>query len=257
MSTENTEILYKIIELQACIIQGRDINTMLHKDKAFYHTHTKADIISIYVNENEKVNVEYIMEDHHEFKDLIEKYLFSETSISWDKFMQNCENHVSLDKHYHHVDSLYEMYKDLIAQKNARALSKELPIEDAIIMPLFSFDHKETIGYVCFMFQQKVEIERPSLEEIRIIFEAILRPLYDDHFSIIYSKCVRVDEHLKLLTEQERRITKKVLEGRSYPEVAELLNLSINTVKSHMKNIFKKYNVKSKIELYNTFTARP
>ena len=64
----------------------------------------------------------------------------------------------------------------------------------------------------------------------------------------------RVDEHLKLLTKQEKRIRKKVLEGKSYPEVSEILNLSVHTVKTHMKNIFNKYQVKSKMELFHKLT---
>ena len=72
MPTQNTETLHKIVELQSCIIQGRNISAMLHKDRDFYCQRTKADMISIYVNENDKVNVEYIVEEHHQFKNLVE-----------------------------------------------------------------------------------------------------------------------------------------------------------------------------------------
>ena len=105
------------------------------------------------------------------------------------------------------------------------------------------------------MYQKEVEIKITELLDIKILFETLLRPLYDDHYSIIYSKCIRIDEHLKLLTVQEKRIARKVLDGKSYPEIAEILNLSINTIKTHMKNIFQKYQVKSKIELYHKLTS--
>ena len=95
-----------------------------------------------------------------------------------------------------------------------------------------------------------------KLEEMKILFQTLLQPLYDKQYSIIYSKCVRVDEDLSLLTDQEKRITKKVLAGKSYVEIAEILNISINTLKTHMKNIFNKYNVNSKIELYNKLNTR-
>jgi len=105
------------------------------------------------------------------------------------------------------------------------------------------------------MYKKEVEIEITELLDIKILFETLLRPLYDDHYSIVYSKCIRIDEHLKLLTKQEKRIAKKVLDGMTYPEISERLNLSINTVKTHMKNIFKKYQVNSKIELYHKLTS--
>jgi len=66
---------------------------------------------------------------------------------------------------------------------------------------------------------------------------------------------VRIDEEMKLLTSQEKKIVRKVLEGTSYPEIAAILDISINTLKTHMKNTFNKYNVSSKIELYNKLHA--
>jgi DNA-binding CsgD family transcriptional regulator len=117
-------------------------------------------------------------------------------------------------------------------------------------MPIYNYHNKEEIGHVCFIFQNEVKIDIKNLQEVRTIFETLLRPLYDNHYNIIYTKCIRVDEHLKLLTEQEKRIIKKVLEGKTYPEIAKILNLSLNTIKTHMKNIFNKYQVNSKVELF-------
>lgn len=250
MKIDDKMILHKIIDLQSCIIRGRNINAMLHKDKNFYQERTQADMIAIYVNEHEKVHVEYILEDHHLFKHLSEKYIFSNHSFSWNDFINNCRKHYILDKRYFHTKDIYEIFKGLISKKSALAFSKELDLKDAVTMPIYAFDNKDEIGHVCFIFQKKVKIEINKLEEMRTLFETLLRPLYDDHYHIIYTKCTRIDEHLKLLTEQEKRIVKKVLNGNSYPEIAELLNLSINTIKTHMKNIFNKYQVNSKIELY-------
>lgn len=257
MSTQNIEILHKIIELQSCIIQGRSIKAMLHKDKDFYREKTGADIIAIYVNENEKVALEYVVEDHHHFKELAQEYIFSEKTLTWDDFMNNCRSHFTLDKRYHHTKDFSLMFKGLLSQKSAQKLSKELQIQDVITMPFYDFAKKNEIGYVCFMFQDECCIEISNLLEIQNLFETILRPLYDRQQNIIYSKCVRVDEEFKLLTEQEKRIVKKVLEGKTYPQIAEMFHLSINTIKTHMKNIFKKYQIKSKIELYNKLTIHP
>lgn len=255
MPTENTEILHKIVALQSCVIQGRSIKAMLHKDKMFYREKTGADLIAVYVNENEKVALEYVVEDHHIFKDLVKKYIFSKKILTWSDFMGNCKSHFTLDNRYHHSKDLHDIFKELISQKKALSFSKKLQLKNIITMPLYAFDNKETIGYVCFMFQKETSFEIADMLDVKIIFETLLRPLYDKQHSIIYSKCVRVDEHYKLLTEKERRIVKKVLEGKSYPEVAEMMNISVNTIKTHMKNIFQKYEVNSKIELYNKLTS--
>jgi DNA-binding CsgD family transcriptional regulator len=250
MEIKDFTILYKIIQLQSCIIQGRNINAMLHKDKSFYRNHTQADIISIYVKEGKNVQLEYILEDHHRFHDLAKKYIFSNNHLAWDIFSKNCHEHFVSGKRYHHTTDLYDLFKGFISQKKALDFSKALKINDAITMPIYTFDHQQEIGYICFMFQKKVDIQIRKLEEMKTLFETILQPLHDDHFNILYTKCIRVDENFKLLTEHEKRIVGKVFNGKSYSETAEILNVSINTVKTHMKNIFNKYQVNSKIELY-------
>jgi LuxR family maltose regulon positive regulatory protein len=50
------------------------------------------------------------------------------------------------------------------------------------------------------------------------------------------------------LTERELEILRLIAAGRSNPEIAELLYLSLNTVKWHAKNLYGKLNVGSRIE---------
>lgn len=255
MKIKDNEILHKIINLQSCIIGGRNINAMLHKDKKFYQDSTQANMIAVYVNENENVNLEYILEDHNVFNHLAKKYIFSNKHLKWDHFTKNCKNYFSADNRYHHTNNLSELFNGIILKKDVIDLSNELKINDAVTMPIYTLDNTKEIGYICFMFQKKVKIEIEKLEEVKSLFEKLLQPLYDNQYNIIYTKCVRVDEHFKLLTEQEKRIVKKVLHGVTYPEIAEILNLSVNTIKTHMKHIFSKYQVNSKIELYKKLNA--
>ncbi len=51
------------------------------------------------------------------------------------------------------------------------------------------------------------------------------------------------------LTERESEIAGLLLKGRTYKMVAAELYLSENTVKTHIKNIYSKFNIKSKSEL--------
>ena len=50
------------------------------------------------------------------------------------------------------------------------------------------------------------------------------------------------------LSERELEILRLIAAGRSNPEIAELLYLSLNTVKWHAKNLYGKLNVGSRIE---------
>lgn len=58
------------------------------------------------------------------------------------------------------------------------------------------------------------------------------------------------------LTEREREITMLLLRGRTYKMIANELNLSENTIKTHIKNIYSKYSVQSKTELVTLLTQK-
>jgi len=53
------------------------------------------------------------------------------------------------------------------------------------------------------------------------------------------------------LTEREGEIALLLLKGRTYKAVASELYLSENTVKTHVKNIYSKLNIRSRMELVN------
>ncbi|MCH7410960.1 LuxR C-terminal-related transcriptional regulator [Belliella sp. DSM 111904] len=51
------------------------------------------------------------------------------------------------------------------------------------------------------------------------------------------------------LTKKERQISNMILEGKSSQEIADELNIAINTVNTHRKNILKKLNAKTTAEM--------
>lgn len=54
------------------------------------------------------------------------------------------------------------------------------------------------------------------------------------------------------LTEREGEVLQLILEGRSAPYIAETLFISENTAKTHIRHIYKKFNVNSKQELIDS-----
>ena len=59
-----------------------------------------------------------------------------------------------------------------------------------------------------------------------------------------------------VLTERENEIVDLLLNGRTYKMIAEELYLSENTVKTHIKNIYSKLNIKSKSELIKMISEK-
>lgn len=60
---------------------------------------------------------------------------------------------------------------------------------------------------------------------------------------------------LEPLSEREHEIANTILDGLSYKMIAEKMFISLDTVRSHIKNIYKKLNINSKTELFNVFKA--
>jgi len=74
---------------------------------------------------------------------------------------------------------------------------------------------------------------------------------------LLWLHCPLVERHISpqslrevyALTACEAEVVAHVYDGRSIPETAARLNVSINTVKSHLKNVFQKFDVRSQSQL--------
>ena len=54
------------------------------------------------------------------------------------------------------------------------------------------------------------------------------------------------------LSSQEQRVLRLLIAGHSNPEIARDLVVSVNTVKAHLKNIYRKLNVNNRLEACET-----
>lgn len=207
------------------------------------------------MHKEEQVHVDYILEKHRHFAHSLKKYVSDKKSFKWDKFVKNCDKHFVSNRTPKSITDLYQIFRGFLSKKDSYAFTDELKMKNAFMITMYAYDNKEIIGYVCFFFQSDVEVDIKKLEAVKISFQTILQPLYDREHNTFFTKCVRIDEDMKLLTSQEKKIVRKVLEGATYPEVAASLDISINTLKTHMKSTFYKYNVNSKIELYNKLNS--
>ena len=256
MQINDPDILHKIIELQSYIIEGKTVKSILHKNSDYFLEQSGADFITVYMHDHEMVNPEYILEKEKLLSHLLKKYIFNKKNFRWERFVENCDKHFASGLKHDKITELYQLFRGFINKREASSFTEELQMKSAIMMPVFSFDKKEKIGYVCFISQSNSDMDMEKLKTVKCMFGAVLRPLYDRERNTLYSKCIRIDEEMRFLTNQERKIVKEVLTGASYTNVAKTLKISINTLKTHMKNIFNKSNVSSKIELFNKYHIR-
>lgn len=50
------------------------------------------------------------------------------------------------------------------------------------------------------------------------------------------------------LTQREKMVLEELISGKSNPEMAESLCITIHTVKVHLENIYRKLNVSNKVQ---------
>jgi len=58
------------------------------------------------------------------------------------------------------------------------------------------------------------------------------------------------------LTMREREIAQLLISGLKYKEIADCLSISLNTVSSHVFNVYRKIGVKNRVEALNYFKSK-
>ncbi|MEQ8926097.1 MAG: response regulator transcription factor [Fulvivirga sp.] len=83
-----------------------------------------------------------------------------------------------------------------------------------------------------------------------VIFGYLLKNQVNTRSSLLKRKQLPDDEKLALLqmSKREFEVLAKIAEGKSNSEIADLLFVSENTIKTHVSNIFSKLNVKRRTE---------
>jgi RNA polymerase sigma factor (sigma-70 family) len=61
----------------------------------------------------------------------------------------------------------------------------------------------------------------------------------------------KANEYLELLSEREREILELLSRGFRYKEIADKLSLSVETIRTHIRNIYLKLQVSSRTDAIN------
>jgi len=126
------------------------------------------------------------------------------------------------------------------------------------IMVLTNDENEEDILKVLELGIQGYLLKDTSYNEFISAIEAVLKNgkyycskvidmLYNKHISKPIQK--PISEIPQELTPKELEIIRLIAEGRITKEIAEILFISVHTVNTHRKNIFKKLNIKNSSEL--------
>lgn len=103
----------------------------------------------------------------------------------------------------------------------------------------------EDDSLVCFYYL--VNTDQKELPKYQIIMQLLLSSLRDSLLRLAAHKNMCGD-HAASLTDREHQIIIHIRAGLNNKVIADKLNISINTVKSHIYNIFQKLNARNRVE---------
>ncbi|HHX36428.1 MAG TPA: helix-turn-helix transcriptional regulator [Clostridiaceae bacterium] len=100
---------------------------------------------------------------------------------------------------------------------------------------------KKTID---FMSQQIIYLDIETIND-QILYSILIKPKTNSHISKIATKFD--------LSEREIDVISLIVQGLTYQETADQLFISINTVRTHIKNIYSKLGISNQRELCKLF----
>ncbi len=120
------------------------------------------------------------------------------------------------------------------------------------IVMLTTFEDNESIfkalcAGACSYLSKKTPLKK-ILEAVEVVYKggSYMSPSIARKIVNQYAK---KRSKLSVLTDRQQDIVKGIVDGKSYKMIADDLFVSIDTVRSHIKNIYKALNINSKAEL--------
>ncbi len=255
MRIEQVELLEKIITIQSSIIEGNSLRFILWQETSFFLGESGANVIAVCLENEEGVDIELILEKREQFMSLLGKYKLLPKHMELERFIEQCNTHFTRSPESVYIKSLHEIFDGHLSKKKTVQFEEELDFDHARLHPIRNRAGRK-IGLIIYLYIKGGEEDSSKLSQLTRVFEILIQPFYDEKRRVLHAKCVQIDEKMQRLTEKEREITQHVLLGKTHKAIADELNISINTLKTHMKNIFSKYGVSSKIELHNKLNGK-
>jgi two-component system, NarL family, response regulator NreC len=139
----------------------------------------------------------------------------------------------------------------------AKRIRKQLPKTKILILSMYSHEHyiHELLETGVSGYLLKDSSGRDIIKAIRSAMknETFLSPTISKILVETYRspkrKCSSIAERYNQLSNREREVFQLIGEGHSTREIADMLCVSISTIKTHRANIMEKLNIESPVKL--------
>lgn len=249
-ATIDTEMLRKTTRIQSLIIEGHCIEDIFRAESKYLHELSGAHVVGFCLQHKNTLQLNFVL-DHESFLHncFKENNLHPDTLIL-DTLYRHNKTHFTESVAYLENASLTNFLIDNVSENKIKQFEIKHQFKTMVTYPLYSLN-KELIGCLLFCYFEDNTPNHNNLSQITKMIQTLIRPFHYEGNNIFHVKCVQISTEIALLTSQEKRILKKLLRAKPYAQIADEMHISLNTVKTHLKHIYAKYKVKSKLELYN------
>jgi len=245
----SVEILDREIKILSCLLQEHSFQAIMKTQSEFIHSATNSDILAICIQQHQQLNMEFLGESKALITRLLKSYRIQPSTITLDRFLKHFQSDLlEQGGKCLEVRSLERIFDGILTNAQYQLFEKEIGFNSAIIYPIHCYEG-ELIGYAVYFYLNEHQPIKKNLPFISQLLETIIQPLYDSKTHTFFSRIQRVSDYIPDLTPTEKKIARALLDAHPYATIAENMHISINTVKTHVKHIFTKFNVGSKIEL--------
>ncbi len=251
----DVELLQKTVLFQSCLIAGHSIEAIFRNESEYFLGESNANLLILCVYQKDHLKLEFILDKNGILHDYLRRYHVHEHTLALDTLKKESQKHFKGDEDYYITDTIQSLLIDSMPKHIISHFEEMHQLTHMVNLQLNSIETGEPIGYLLFGYFDNKEPNLTKLKNLKRMMQRIISPFHDEKTNTFRNRCIQVVTETPILTTKERHVLKYLLAAKSYADIAEELNISVNTVKTHVKNIYAKYDVKSKLELSNKINS--
>ena len=233
--------------MQNRLLERHELPEIMKKESDFLCNYAHADYIGIsFFKQHMLYDLNCGMGEDYGLIDLLKSSKIKTKKIF--TFIQQTREHLKIIKDGHLC------YFFRFQEEDCQEIKKIMEDRKILLHPLRHFQHKEWAGII-FMLLNSDEDIKQSLE-VCALLGMIISPFYDNETGTFSQGCIHENHRFEKLSHREHEIATHLLEELTPSEIAQKISLSINTVKTHIKNIYQKYGVTNRASFINHFLKR-
>ena len=240
-------LLRKLIELQQGLLERKSLPELLHASSEFFLSFARAEYIGVsFIKPDAFYEMECSMGDDRGLFDL-----FQNSSVGAAEVFRYVK---ALQRHELVINDgrLCRFFR--LSSPECGKIDEVMQGRKLLLRPLKRASDERWVGVASILMPVDAPPE-PALEVCEVL-DMVVTPFFDIESGLFAEHCIHEISRFGELSPREKEIARFLLHGLGQKEISQKLSLSINTVKSHIKKIYQKYDISNHIEFINRFLKR-